>query len=389
MKSIVLGLVLGFASTDGQRLELTVTLTEPATVSLSWGEITRSSTGAMERHRFGDLPIKEGAPLRYRIEVANEEPKEAELPAISRDAKLRIAMYGDSRDGSGPHELLARAIAASKPSVVLHTGDVVATATDDQGWLAHLGATRELAPFAPAILALGNHDLYLPVQARGPGESSIVARAAARWPTPIDPLALEHKAPRAAHRVFVGPALFIVLDSNAPLAVGSPQRAFLEAALADRKDARFVFVAMHHGPISAGPHGGLPDGADLPELFAGRGVTAVISGHDHTYQRIERDGVTYLVSGGGGAPLYEKSRAVLGLRTFASTYHWVQVDLDRDRCELRVYALEGALLDRIELPAKKGERGDRDPSWDLRLAMASVLLGLAAAGMFGARIMRD
>ena len=33
-------------------------------------------------------------------------------------------------------------------------------------------------------------------------------------------------------------------------------------------------------------------------------VSFVFSGHDHLYQRGEVDGLKYVVSGGGGAPLY-------------------------------------------------------------------------------------
>lgn len=39
-------------------------------------------------------------------------------------------------------------------------------------------------------------------------------------------------------------------------------------------------------------------------VFVELGVDLVFSGHAHNYERIERDGVTYLVVGGGGANLY-------------------------------------------------------------------------------------
>jgi tartrate-resistant acid phosphatase type 5 len=34
------------------------------------------------------------------------------------------------------------------------------------------------------------------------------------------------------------------------------------------------------------------------------GAQLVISGHDHTYERINHDGITYVVNGLGGAPRY-------------------------------------------------------------------------------------
>ncbi|MGB9587887.1 MAG: hypothetical protein ACPL7O_06860, partial [Armatimonadota bacterium] len=42
----------------------------------------------------------------------------------------------------------------------------------------------------------------------------------------------------------------------------------------------------------------------FPDLAKKYGITAIFSGHDHTYERSLRDGVHYIVTGGGGAPTY-------------------------------------------------------------------------------------
>src|SRR5262249_2290068 len=144
-------------------------------------------------------------------------------------------------------------------------------------------------------------------------------------PPPVDPVRERLHAPRASFHVRIGPALIVSLDSNHPLTLGSTGRAFLEAALADRGDARFVFVAMHQGLLSSGPHGGVAGAEDLLPLIAEHHVTAVLSGHDHIYERIVRDGTTFLISGGGGAPLYFKAKSERGSVAFAATYNWVGI----------------------------------------------------------------
>ena len=43
------------------------------------------------------------------------------------------------------------------------------------------------------------------------------------------------------------------------------------------------------------------------ELFKNTGVKLVLSEHNHNYQRLEKDGITYVVSGLGGQSKYKIS----------------------------------------------------------------------------------
>ncbi len=94
----------------------------------------------------------------------------------------------------------------------------------------------------------------------------------------------------------------IVLDSTA---ITTAQTRWLERTLARRSGFRRI-VALHHPPYTCGGHLGSATvrRAWVP-LFERYGVRLVLSGHDHNYQRFERNGVTYVVHGGGGARLYK------------------------------------------------------------------------------------
>ena len=48
--------------------------------------------------------------------------------------------------------------------------------------------------------------------------------------------------------------------------------------------------------------------------FAEWGADAVLSGHAHTYERVERDGIVYFVNGLGGAARYGFGEPVEGSR---------------------------------------------------------------------------
>ncbi len=92
---------------------------------------------------------------------------------------------------------------------------------------------------------------------------------------------------------------FFALDSTQ---ITSEQISWLERALLASK-APWKIAYFHH-PIysSAGTHGSdMKLRAVLEPLFVKFGVAAVLSGHDHTYERTKpQKGVTYFVSGVGG-----------------------------------------------------------------------------------------
>jgi hypothetical protein len=121
-------------------------------------------------------------------------------------------------------------------------------------------------------------------------------------------------------------ARFVFLDSNGlqnvrkayPAAIAAEQLAWADSVLAG--PARYKFVVFHHPLISGGHYRDPWDGrhpesavakrrARLLEMFARHGVTAVLAGHEHMFQRVcvrstDGGGVWHVTCAGGGAPLY-------------------------------------------------------------------------------------
>src|ERR1700723_1416872 len=139
------------------------------------------------------------------------------------------------------------------------------------------------------------------------------------------------------YSVAVGSRLVgIALDSDAPLLPGSAQRTWLESQITALEPAvRVVLIVMHHPPVADVQTVKLVDhnpraneqalAAYLKTAAAHSAVRFVVSaGHIHNYERLSQDGVTYLVSGGGGATPYEVDR------TARSPSHWQT----RDRFEI-------------------------------------------------------
>lgn len=112
--------------------------------------------------------------------------------------------------------------------------------------------------------------------------------------------------PSRYYRRRVGDVGLFLVDSNT---IGPVQVRWLETVLAS-SDAPWKVVAMHHPAFSCGGYLGDPRVRKLlVPVFARTGVDLVLAAHDHNYQRFAaRNGVTYVVHGGGGARLYPLRR---------------------------------------------------------------------------------
>jgi uncharacterized repeat protein (TIGR02543 family) len=112
-----------------------------------------------------------------------------------------------------------------------------------------------------------------------------------------------------------GPVHFFVIDSDGREPDGntstSVQAQWLQAKLA-ASTLPWKVVVMHHPPYSSGDaHGSTPE---LQWPFEAWGASAVLSGHNHVYERLLRDDnndgvpMPYIVSGTGGRPPHSSTR---------------------------------------------------------------------------------
>ena len=94
---------------------------------------------------------------------------------------------------------------------------------------------------------------------------------------------------------------FVIANSN------RLKRRWLGRALRARAGDRWTIAVFHHPVFSPGTGHGSTSGfrPGLPRLFRRRGVDLVLNGHDHVYAVTHPlRKIRYVVTGGGGAPLY-------------------------------------------------------------------------------------
>jgi tartrate-resistant acid phosphatase type 5 len=142
-----------------------------------------------------------------------------------------------------------------------------------------------------------------------------------------------------------------VLDSDDRepdgIGVDSVQATWLRDALA-RSTTPWNIVVMHHPPHNSGNHG--PTLA-LRWPFQEWGADAVLAGHAHDFERLQVDGIPYLVVGTGGADL--KSFGHLDPASqvrVAGRLGAERLIVSPSVLILEFWSVEGVVLDRVTLP---------------------------------------
>lgn len=226
---------------------------------------------------------------------------------------------------------VARALAASKAELIVHTGDVVYPDGELSDYpeaffrpFAALGASTPIVP------AIGNHDVKT---GRG-------APFAGVFLTPGEGPVVDGRA-----RSFDwGDCHFAVLDVvDLPHGPGSPQVAWLEEDLLE-SDRAWKVVVLHVPPIRATKPGEY-DVMELVPTLQRAGVDLLLCGHDHVYARYFPLGaMTCLTTGGGGKSLYAV-RADERLAYGEAVFHYVAVDVTPRRLTVRAVDATGREFD--------------------------------------------
>lgn len=147
----------------------------------------------------------------------------------------------------------------------------------------------------------------------------------------------------------------LMLNSMAPMGRNSAQFAWVQNELTNMP-ARCTLAVWHHPFDSSGPNGPNPLQRDMWELLYNRNADLVVSAHDHLYERhapqdpSQRSdptrGVRLFISGGGGAPPYQRARAARNSELMISTHGLLRLKLEPALYEWEFVGANGSVLDR-------------------------------------------
>lgn len=140
----------------------------------------------------------------------------------------------------------------------------------------------------------------------------------------------------------------VILDSTQ---IDSPEQLeFLDQTLAS--SGRPTVIVSHHPPYSCGSHGDHEKVgyAWLPEFD--EDVVLMLNGHEHGYQRFEDDGITYTVTGGGGARLTDLQACDVGHPERVageSINHFLVMDQEGDVITVSAMDVNGEVFDEFSI----------------------------------------
>ncbi len=250
-------------------------------------------------------------------------PVASSTPTAPAETPLRFAVIGDYGMGNDSEAKVAHLVASWKPAFIIATGDDYyapaggsgsakydrSTGADYCAWLAEVTTSGTSCPQGEAktnafFPALGNHDY----SDATPGPATYLSYFT------LPGSSFANTSGNERYYDFVqGPVHFFVLNSNPQepdgISATSVQARWLKTQLA-ASTSPWNVVYDHHPPYSSDSTHGSTSTLRWP--FAKWGADVVLSGHSHTYERVETGGVTYIVNGLGGAARYGFGRPIPG-----------------------------------------------------------------------------
>ena len=267
-------------------------------------------------------------------------------PLLYEQRTLYFSVVGDSGLNNINQLKIAQRLEATKANFVLHTGDIVYPEGSPEDY------DTKFFPFYKTFLhripiypCVGNHDA-----ANIEGFASIF----------IPPYKKSASGTKRYYSFNYGFLHFTVIDTNLPYQPESDQYKWLEKDLQknSRRNSIKKIVFFHHPVFSAGKHGDtLSVQKYLLPLFEKYNVDLVLSGHEHAYERsfslnlsgINKHKVLYIVTGGGGAPLYDQQNENPSIEKYVKDYHFVNFTATKRKIKAKAINGEGLMVDEFSL----------------------------------------
>jgi Icc-related predicted phosphoesterase len=267
---------------------------------------------------------------------------------LNQSDRVHFIAYGDTRftdpantKAANPEARreLVKAIAEGRPDFVTFSGDITYNGNDPNDWKVYDSETAIWREKRIRIYpALGNHDLH--------GDLKVsLANYFQRYPE------LDHSL---YYSVSTANMLMLTLDSALDEMSGAQGDWLKNKIDAIPASVDFVIIVLHHPPYTSssdekkfgGGHSARAAEQALARFLEERQKNmrariVVFAGHVHNYEHHEHGGVTYFVTGGGGADAYPIERQPTDLfQSSEINYHYIDVKVEPGKMVATMNRLE-------------------------------------------------
>jgi hypothetical protein len=237
---------------------------------------------------------------------------------------IRFIAYGDTRgvwDNWTNAGIVADSIIKEDPILVIHTGDLVNNGNIADEWIDFF-TISSFVHNCTLYPILGNHERN--------GESYFKY--------------FNLKNNEYWYSFNYGPVHFVGLDSNKKNSLRLSQFFWLIKDLKSNNKP-FTVVFFHNPLYSSGNHGSTIYLRFIwGFIFEYFNVDIVFNGHDHCYERGKVKSVNYIVTGGGGAPLYDVGENWWTVHS-AKTYHYCLITANQEEMSFKAKQPDGTIID--------------------------------------------
>jgi predicted phosphodiesterase len=244
------------------------------------------------------IPVSATAETRWRFVEAGRAETVGSCPAVpAAGTAFRVGWISDTMQPASAD--VGRMLAESTPVMWLHGGDIQYQSNPLDTWRGFFEAFHASFRTSYVALAAGNHD-YENQEEFGAQYSRLFR---GQFPD---------SQSDAYGSIRIGSILFVMLNSEDDFRDGDgdgTQFAWASQALqeaAANPDIRQIIVGFHRPFYTfSNSQANLNTRAQWHPLFRQSGVSLILTGHNHCYERFDVDGMHYIVDGGGGALTYD------------------------------------------------------------------------------------
>jgi tartrate-resistant acid phosphatase type 5 len=260
-------------------------------------------------------------------------------------AKVRIVVLGDYGTAGPREQRVAELVHSLQPDYVLTTGDNNYPAGAAETIDKNIGQyfSDLIYPYKGSYPSLAKQNRFFPVLGNHDWGTDSASAYLAYFTLPGN---------ERYYDVVLGDVHFFALDSDTHEPDGvtstSIQAEWLRSTMGKSTSA-FNVVAMHHPPYSSCSHGNTPY---MQWPYADWGADLVTAGHDHCYERLVVDGLTYIVSGLGGTSIYSFADPEEGsVSRYNEQYGVVVLEANAQELRSSFLNIDGRLVDSVRVPA--------------------------------------